>query len=168
MNARLDAAPSTWHDSPVKRILVPVDYSEPSRAVLRFAAEIARRIGGDLTVVHVWECMPRAPADLSVRGRDGKTRKLADVIRDNAEREMTQFLAASALPAGLPVKSRVESGDAAKCILADLDSGEFDLLVMGTHGRGGVKQWVLGSVAEKMVRESKVPVITVPARAVST
>lgn len=149
----------------MRRILVPVDYSEPSLDVLRFAAEIARRLGGEVTVVHVWECMPHAPPDLKVKGRDGKLRKLSDVIRENAESEMQQFLAGAKLPAGLPVKSRVESGDAAKCILADLDSGQFDLLVMGTHGRGGVKHLVLGSVAEKIVRESKLPVITVPARA---
>lgn len=148
----------------MRRILVPVDYSEPSRAVLKFASEIARHLGGELTVVHVWECMPHAPPDLSVKGKDGKLRKLADVIRENAESEMQQFLAQTELPKGLPVKSRVENGDAAKCILGDLDSGQFDLLVMGTHGRGGVKHLVLGSVAEKIVRSSKVPVITVPAR----
>lgn len=151
----------------MKRILVPVDYSDPSRAVLQFAAEIARRLGGQLTVVHVWECMPHAPADLMVKGRDGKPRKLAEVIRDNAEAEMRQFLGGAGLPEGLRVETRVESGDAARCILGDLDSGEFDLLVMGTHGRGGVKHVVLGSVAEKIVRASKVPVITVPARALA-
>jgi nucleotide-binding universal stress UspA family protein len=149
----------------VKRILVPVDYSEPSRQVLGFAAEIARRLGGTLTVVHVWECMPHAPPDLKVKGKDGKTRKLADVIRENAERDMQAFLTAAELPAGLSVTTRVESGDAAKCIQADLESGEFDLLIMGTHGRGGVKHLVLGSVAEKIVRSSKLPVITVPAGA---
>ncbi|MBK7582226.1 MAG: universal stress protein [Myxococcales bacterium] len=148
----------------VKRILVPVDYSEPSREVLAFAAEIASKLGGSLTVVHVWECMPHAPPDLKVKGRDGKLRKLGDVIRDNAETEMRQFLAASALPKGLRVTTRVESGEAAKRILEDLESGEFDLLVMGTHGRGGVKHFVLGSVAEKIVRNSRLPVITVPAR----
>lgn len=152
----------------MKRILVPVDYSDPSRAVLQFAAEVAHRLGGDLTVVHVWECMPHAPPDLTVKGRDGKVRKLADVIRENAENEMKQFLAGAALPEGLRVATRVEGGDAAKCILGDLDSGDFDLLVMGTHGRGGVKHVVLGSVAEKIVRSSRVPVITVPARALGS
>lgn len=148
----------------MRRILVPVDYSEPSRKVLELAAEIARHLGGELTVVHVWECMPHAPPDLKVKGKDGKMKKLGDVIRENAEREMQQFLKDAKLPKGLPVKSSVESGDAAKAILADLETGEFDLLVMGTHGRGGVKHLVLGSVAEKVVRSSKIPVITVPAR----
>lgn len=147
----------------MRRILVPVDYSDPSREVLRYAAEIARRLGGELTVLHVWECMPHAPPELTVKGRDGKLKKLGDVIRENAENEMQQFLKSAALPAGLPVKSEVESGEAAKCILSELESGRFDLLVMGTHGRGGVKHLVLGSVAEKIVRGSSVPVITVPA-----
>ena len=53
--------------------------------------------------------------------------------------------------------------EAAKRILELLESGGYDLLVMGTHGRGGVKHLVLGSVAEKVVRASPVPVITMRA-----
>jgi nucleotide-binding universal stress UspA family protein len=146
----------------LKRVLVPVDYSEPSADVLRYGAEVARRLGASLSVVHVWECMPHAPADLMVKGRDGKLRRLDDVIRDNADNEMRQFLENAALPAGLDVESKLLSGEAAQCILKELASGAYELLVMGTHGRGGVKQLVLGSVAEKIVRTSPVPVIVVP------
>ena len=146
----------------MKRVLVPVDYSDSSLDVLRFAAEIAKRMGGDLTALHVWECMPHAPPDLKVRGRDGKPRKLEDVIREDAENEMKQFIAGAALPAELKTKTLVKSGDASKCVLSELDTGKYDLLVMGTHGRGGVQHVVLGSVAEKIIRAAKVPVITVP------
>ncbi len=146
----------------VRHVLVPVDYSEPSRSVLEFAGEIAEKLGGGLVVLHVWECMPHAPPDMTVRGRDGKTRKLGDIIHENAEREMDQFLTATKLPEGLEIKHVVRSGDAAKCILGERDAGDYDLIVMGTHGRGGVSHLVLGSVAEKVVRGSPVPVITVP------
>jgi len=147
----------------VKSILVPVDYSEPSADVLRYAAEIAQRTGATLTVLHVWECMPHAPPDLMVKGRDGKARKLGDVIKDNAERDMTQFLERVTLPQDVAIERRVESGEAARCILSQLTSGKYDLIVMGTHGRGGVEHLMLGSVAEKVTRSSPVPVITVPA-----
>jgi len=148
----------------VKRILVPVDYSEPSVGVLRFAAGLAERTGAVLTVLHVWECMPHAPPELMVKDRDGKTRPLGDVIRANAERDMERFIQTAALPAGVEVVTRIEPGDAAKCILTLLGSGEFELIVMGTHGRGGVKHLMLGSVAEKIARGSPIPVITVPVR----
>jgi hypothetical protein len=68
----------------VKRVLGPGDYAEASIDVLTFGAEIAQRAGGELTAIHVWECMPQAPPDLKVRGRDGKPRKLEDVIREIA------------------------------------------------------------------------------------
>lgn len=144
----------------MKRVLVPVDYSEPSKEVLLYAAAIAQRLAGELTVLHVWECMPHAPPDLKVKTRGGKTRRLASVIRENARNDMKDFVAGAALPADLPCHTRVESGDAAKCILELAGSGKYDLLVMGTHGRGGVKHLVLGSVAAKVVRASPVPVIT--------
>ena len=146
----------------MKRVLVPVDYSESSLGVLRFAAEIAQRGGGQLTALHVWECMPHAPPDLKVRGRDGKPRKLEDVIRGNAENEMKHFIAGARLPKDLEVKTLVKSGDASKCVLGEIDSGNYDAIVMGTHGRGGVQHVVLGSVAEKIIRSSNIPVITVP------
>jgi nucleotide-binding universal stress UspA family protein len=146
----------------VKKVVVPVDYSESSLGVLRFAAEIAERAGGELTALHVWECMPHAPPDLKVRGPDGKPRRLEDVIRSNAEKEMQEFLAGAKLPASVPIRTKVVSGDAAKRVLERLNAGKHDLVVMGTHGRGGFKHMVLGSVAEKIIRESPVPVITVP------
>ncbi len=148
----------------MRRVLVPVDYSDPSVGVVRYAAEVAARLGGELTVLHVWECMPHAPPDLMVKGRDGKVRRLDAVIRDNAETEMKQFLVSAGLPSELPLKTKVQSGDAAEKILALLATGKYDLCVMGTHGRGGVKHLVLGSVAEKIVRASPVPVLTVPVR----
>ena len=147
----------------MRRVLVPVDYSEPSKLVLGFAAEVAHRLHGELTVLHVWECMPHAPPDLKVKTRNGKTMKLADVIRQNAENDMKDFVAGAALPPNLRCTTRVESGEAAKRIIELLESGAYDLLVMGTHGRGGVKHLVLGSVAEKVVRASPVPVITLRA-----
>jgi nucleotide-binding universal stress UspA family protein len=145
----------------VQKVLVPVDYSEPSREVLKFAGEVASRLGGSLLVLHVWECMPHAPADMKVK-KDGKMRKLGDIIHENAEREMEQFLGTTALPKGLTVRHTVRSGDAAKCILSEREDEKCDLIVMGTHGRGGVSHLVLGSVAEKVVRGSPVPVMTVP------
>lgn len=148
----------------MKRILVPVDYSDPSIGVLQFAAGLAQKTGGSLTVLHVWECMPHAPPDLMVKGRDGRTRPLGEVIRENAERDMASFVEKAGLPPGLDVVTRIEPGDAAKTILGLLEAKKFDVIVMGTHGRGGVKHLMLGSVAEKIARGSPVPVITVPVR----
>jgi nucleotide-binding universal stress UspA family protein len=86
-------------------------------------------------------------------------------VRENAEREMSAFLGAHrdrlAPGEGLPVH-RLLSGKPASTLLGELEQGKHDLVVLGTRGRTGFKHLLLGSVAEKLVRFSPVPVLTVP------
>ena len=77
---------------------------------------------------------------------------------------LKEFLAEASLPPSLNVRQRVVGGDAARRILEALDRGDFDLVVVGTHGRGGLQHWAIGSVAERVVRLSPVPVVAVPER----
>ncbi|HEX7451251.1 MAG TPA: universal stress protein, partial [Polyangiaceae bacterium] len=66
------------------------------------------------------------------------------------------------LPSGVPSTSRLLSGDPASSLVAELKKGEHELVVLSTHGRTGVAHLLLGSIAEKLVRLSPVPVLTVP------
>jgi nucleotide-binding universal stress UspA family protein len=75
---------------------------------------------------------------------------------------MNEFLAGLTLPAGVPSSSRLISGDPAAALLAELKKGEHDLVVLSTHGRTGFAHLLLGSIAEKLVRLSPIPVLTVP------
>jgi universal stress protein A len=145
-----------------RSILVPVDYSEHSKASARYAAELAKSVGAKLEIVHVWD-KPTYASDAVLVRRPGEEHcSLAELIRENAERDMTDFLSTLELPAGVHFTHRLVSGDPAGTVLAELKTGTFDLIVLGTHGRTGFMHMLLGSVAEKLVRLSPVPVLTVP------
>jgi nucleotide-binding universal stress UspA family protein len=77
---------------------------------------------------------------------------------------MAEFLAEITLPAGVPSTNRLVSGEPASALLTELKKGEHDLVVLSTHGRTGIAHLLLGSIAEKLVRLSPVPVLTVPVR----
>jgi nucleotide-binding universal stress UspA family protein len=142
-----------------KSILVPVDYSEHSRRSLEQALSLA----GDaqVTVVHVWD-KPAYVGDQVIAHTDGSRRSLSELIRDNAERDMTEFLAQVKNPAGIGFAHRLISGDPVSAIIAEATKPGYDLLVVGTHGRTGVTKLLLGSVTEKLIRLSPIPVLTVP------
>jgi nucleotide-binding universal stress UspA family protein len=146
----------------IEKILVPVDYSSSSRGALEFGADLAKKNGAALEIVHAWDRPSYVPEGVTVRQGDGSTRSLIEMIRENAEREMDEFVAATKLPAGVPCEKRLVSGNPVARILDELERGRHDLLVIGTHGRTGLPHLLLGSVAEKLVRLSPVPVLTVP------
>jgi nucleotide-binding universal stress UspA family protein len=139
-----------------KSVLLATDFSEASSGAVHLAASIARQDGAALTVVHVSELpiFPEAipPIDLikSITEADGK--RLDDLMATLRDR--------------CPDARRViRTGSAWEEILAAAAEAKADLLVLGTHGRRGLMHAVLGSVAERVVRLSPVPVLAVPARA---
>jgi nucleotide-binding universal stress UspA family protein len=143
------------------RILVPVDYSDCSGAALEFAAGLAPTLNASLDIVHVWDRPLYVSESIQV-GPAGNSRPLIDMIHENAESEMKNFLARVALPAGVEVSHRVLSGSPARTVLDELGRGQYRLLVIGTNGRTGLPHLLLGSVAERLIRLSPVPVMTVP------
>lgn len=145
----------------IQSILVPVDYSECSAAAVTLAAEVASKFGAELAVVHVWD-RPAYVSDEIQVGRGAGARSLIELIRENAASEMAQFMAKLSVEPALKCSTRLLSGNPAATILKVLQDGKHQLLVMGTHGRTGLRHVLLGSVAEKLVRLSPVPVLTVP------
>jgi nucleotide-binding universal stress UspA family protein len=150
----------------IRRILAPVDYSEGSRRALEYAIHLASTFDARLDVVHVWDRPTYVSEDVIVHSRDVTQRSLADLIRENAEQQMKDFLALFSINKPQEKRQfpphRLLSGEPASTLLRELEKGEYDLLVLGTHGRTGLKHFLLGSIAEKLVRSSPVPVITVP------
>ena len=148
----------------IRRIMIPIDYSENSRAALAYGAELALGFGASLDIVHVWD-RPTYLTDAVMVQHPGEAHKpIGELIRENAQRDMAEFLAEVSLPAGVSSSSRLVSGEPASALLAELKKGEHDLVVLSTHGRTGLAHLLLGSIAEKLVRLSPVPVLTVPVR----
>jgi nucleotide-binding universal stress UspA family protein len=138
---------------PIKTILHPTDYSESSAVAFDVACALARDYRAELIVCHV--SPPPIPAVV-----DG----MVFEIPSGAEEEMTEKLK-TVRPAdpGIHVSYRLARGDAAKEVLAVAPECKADLIVMGTHGRGGISRLLMGSVAEAVLRSAPCPVVTVRA-----
>jgi len=148
----------------IRRIMIPIDYSENSKAALAYGAELALGFGASLDIVHVWD-RPTYLTDAVMVQRPGEAHKpIGELIRENAQHDMNEFLKELTLPAALSTSSRLIAGEPASALLAELKKGEHDLVVLSTHGRTGIAHLLLGSIAEKLVRLSPIPVLTVPIR----
>ena len=148
----------------IRRIMVPIDYSDNSKAALAYAADLALGFNASLDIVHVWD-RPTYLTDAVMVQHPGEAHKpIGELIRENAQHDMAEFLGEVSLPASLSSTSRLISGEPASALLTELKKGEHDLVVLSTHGRTGLAHLLLGSIAEKLVRLSPVPVLTVPVR----
>jgi nucleotide-binding universal stress UspA family protein len=145
-----------------KKILVPVDYSECSQAALAQAVAFALTSGASIDVVHVWDRPTYVSDTVMVTNTDGSKRSLVEMVRENAEQEMSAFLKAAKVPTEVPLTHRLLSGEPVTTLLEELRSRDYDLVVVGTHGRTGLTHVLVGSVAERLVRLSPVPVLSVP------
>jgi universal stress protein A len=146
----------------LQRILVPVDYSSCSRAALRLAAQLAQRFQATLDVVHVWDRPSYVSDVVMTRTEPISGKSLIAMIQQNAQRDLDAFLSTADLPPGTVLAGRLLSGDPASALIHELKAAKCDLVVVGTHGRTGLAHVLLGSVAEKLIRLSPVPVLTVP------
>ena len=141
------------------RILVPTDFSPPSAAALIAAKELATRFGASIHLLHVLDD-PYATASFAAEVYGYIPPGLKESWQRAAEKQMlTVFPEAERGP--FRATTAVACGSAARTIVEYADQNGFDLIVMGTHGRGGVAHLLLGSVAERVVRTARCPVLTV-------
>lgn len=144
-----------------KRILHPTDFSGASRPAFSKALELARGDHSELVLVHVLSPV------LPVAGEGYVPAKVYDdlsrSLRAQAGRQLDR-LAARARSAGVRVRTLVLEGSAPERITRAAKSQGADLIVMGTHGRGAVAKFFLGSVAERVVGTASCPVLTVKGR----
>jgi nucleotide-binding universal stress UspA family protein len=141
------------------RILVPTDFSPPSAAALAAAKELAAQFGASIHLLHVLED-PYATAGYAAEVYGYVPPGLKESWQKAAETQMlTEFPEIEREPYHATVA--VAFGSPARTIVEYADANGFDLIVMGTHGRGGVAHLLLGSVAERVVRTAFCPVLTV-------
>jgi len=144
----------------LKKILVPTDFSRCSETALELASELAESFGATIDLLHVWDAPPFISPETMV-GAIGESQTLANLVKRQAESQMEKFVE-SARAKGFPVKAvRIEHGAPAPTIVDVAKQGDYDLVALGTHGRTGLSHLVIGSVAEKVVRYSDRPVLTV-------
>jgi nucleotide-binding universal stress UspA family protein len=148
----------------IKHILCPVDFSESSRHAFDRAVGIARTFGSDITVLHVMPMPSAVPAvPYGPEGPGPFGFQVMDVPRTLGA--LSHFLAIER-PDDVPIRQEVIEGVSVhQEVLDQIAKAAADLVVMGTHGRSGFNHLILGSVAEKTLRTSPVPVLVVPPRA---
>jgi nucleotide-binding universal stress UspA family protein len=143
----------------MKRILVPVDFSDASQKALEHAAELARAFGATIDILHVWEPPRYLPPELVIAGPSPQ-QTLAELTRARAEAELNELVQKAGTIAPLIGQVRNEEGIPAAKIVEVARAG-YDLIVMGSHGRSGFRHLLLGSVAERVVRHAKTRVLTI-------
>jgi nucleotide-binding universal stress UspA family protein len=146
----------------IRRILCPTDLSDIAPRTFENALALARFHRAEVELLYVSEPLLPGPVspvsyppwsvlDPAVRGRLGKA---------------LEALVERSAPGAVAVTSKVVEGRVVAELLARARSWPADMIVMGTHGRGGFERWVLGSVTEKVLRQAPCPVLTVPPPAI--
>jgi nucleotide-binding universal stress UspA family protein len=150
-----------------KRVLVPLDGSRDGARAVEYAAEVAKRFGAEVVLLRV---VP--PGKLPAMGLSGATApETVQIMVEQSEEQERQDKAAARRylagqrtaveAAGAAVSAMVEVGDPAAVILTAARQEKADLIVMTTRGRSGVKRAFLGSVADAVVRGTKLPVLVI-------
>jgi universal stress protein A len=140
----------------IHRILFPTDFSEQAHKALGYAGELAKLYRAPMTIVFV-----NPPPVVVPDGMTYMVPSNMPEILDAFEKDLGK-LRAEARELGAPeVSTKLVNGVPWNEIVELAMVGKYDLIVMGTHGRGGLKHLLLGSVAEKVVRKAPCPVLTV-------
>jgi nucleotide-binding universal stress UspA family protein len=143
----------------MERVLVPLDGSERSQQALEPAVLVARRLSLPVIVIYVMEV-----SDLSsVYGTTLNPSAVDALIKDEDEaiRESLNLAVEKLKTSGVHAGWKILSGGWAAQEIED-EVGPNDVVVMASHGRGGVRRWLFGSVAERLVRSGRAPVMLVP------
>jgi nucleotide-binding universal stress UspA family protein len=141
-------------------ILVPFDFSDASERALAWAAALQRSIGG--STLRVWHALNPVPPGAALAGAATPiaVASFSDEDIAQVERAMKDAMAKHGADGAIEVVVTGAVGDA---ILTAARQRGANLIVMGTHGRGGIKRAVLGSVADFIVRHAECPVVTMRA-----
>jgi nucleotide-binding universal stress UspA family protein len=142
----------------MKKILVPCDFSDPAIQAFKFAAELARRHGSEIVLLHVVE-LPVMHDTVLMPTLSFEEAYLKDV-RQEAARNFEQMKTRWAAE-GVAITTLVQCGPTTPTIRQCVEDHQIDLVIMGTKGASGLKEFLVGSNAEKIVRTSPVPVIAI-------
>lgn len=142
---------------PFKKILAPLDFSAQSPDVVRVAADLSKRYQAPLTLVYVYQpfvyMLPEGALAYAAT-------QLTDMFVE-FERNLASSKRDADAAGAYRTEVRVLQGAPAYEIVEFARTHDFDLIVMGTHGRTGIKHALIGSIAEKVVRTAPCPVLTV-------
>ncbi len=136
------------------RILAPTDGSSECEAALACAFDLARSHDASLRAMYVVDAASYGGLPLETAWEG-----ISETLHEEGRRAVERVRELA--PSDLTIDTAVREGRASETIIEDAERADCDLIVMGTHGRGGIDRLLLGSVTETVVRRSPVPVLTV-------
>ena len=139
----------------IRRILCPTDFSPTARHALLCAARLAAQLDAELVVLHAWY-VPASRYTGTLLPDD-----LVSGVRQDAERALANSVEEAARAGAPRVASKLVRAVPWAAIVDTLAQESFDLCLMGTHGRTGASRFLLGSVAEKVIRHAPVSVLAI-------
>jgi len=139
-----------------KIILVPTDFGEPSEAALDTAIEFAKVFGSEIVLMHAYEIPIVGFPDGAVVATAELTSRLLEGAQAVLDRQIQ-----SRQGYGVTIRGVIKQGDAYRMVNEVAEEVGAGLIALGTHGRKGLSRALIGSVAEKVVRTARVPVLTV-------
>ena len=140
-----------------KRICCPIDFSDASRAAMEVAADLARRFGAELVLFHAYPVPGYTFPDGSVVASP----KMLQELADGAERHLEAWRRDAEVAGASRVEAAKVAGEPAAEIVSFAREQGVDQLGLGTHGRTGLEHALMGSIAERVVRRARCPVLTV-------
>lgn len=140
----------------IKKILVPIDFSDYSKGALKYAVNFSKSFNAEMTLIYVVEPVIYPP-DFSM----GQI-AIPSVNTEWDERAKHELdkLAREEIPSGVTVKTLIKTGKPFIEIIETAGELDIDLIIISTHGRTGVEHILFGSTAEKVVRKAPCPVLT--------
>lgn len=148
---------------PIRKIVCPTDFSEPSYEAVKVADELASHFSAELVLVHVVAPVPMYPTPVAPEASPSSAGIVASYQQEMevyAKKSLDQVVQ-QRLTKGIKSRTKVCLGDAANEIVGAAEEEKAGLIVIATHGLTGWKRFMFGSVAEKVVRVAQCPVLTI-------
>lgn len=140
-------------------IVCAIDFSDPSNHALAHAVQFAKRIGAKVVAVHAWQLPVYAvPDGIALFGPE-----VVAEISDGLQKQLAKAIEAHRVE-GVTLEGKLVAGTPVEATLEVVQATNAEYIVIGTHGRTGVARFIIGSVAERMVRHAPVPILVVPAK----
>lgn len=140
----------------IKNILLPTDFSKTSLTASEYAVNLAKQYNAKLHVLHVLE---KTPPILAIRSLDLSREKIIESIDADAQLRLDECINKIQKNEDLEIISAIRKGIDYEEIIKYSKEKKVDVIVIATHGRTGILHTLLGSVAEKVIRYSKIPVL---------
>ncbi len=140
----------------IQNILLPTDFSNISLSVSEYAINLAEQYSAKIHLLHILE---KTPPILTIRSLDLSEEKIIKTIEQDAHSKLDNAVKKIKKSSSVEIEPVIRKGIDFEEIIKYSEKNNIDLIVIATHGRTGIMHTLLGSVAEKVIRLSKIPVL---------